>query len=91
MSAPLIEQLAKERANDHARRVRPNCFLQGDLERCYRRRPLRALAPKVGRLLVEMQGSADNFAIIGRVKSGTTGAVERTKSWWNKVLEWFRG
>lgn len=47
------------------------------------------LDTKVDRLLVEMQGSADNFAIIGRVKSGTTGAVERTKSWWNKVLEWF--
>ena len=51
LSAPLVEQLARERERERARRVRPDYLLQGDLERSHRR-PLRALAPKVGRLLV---------------------------------------
>ena len=52
LSAPLIEQLAREGAREHARRVRPSYLLQGVPERPHRRGPLRALAPKVGRLLV---------------------------------------
>jgi len=49
----------------------------------------RSVDEKIDRLLVQMQGTADNFAVIGRVKDATQSAAARTTSWWNRVLDWF--
>lgn len=76
LSAPLVEQLARERERERARRVRPDYLLQGDLERSHRR-PLRALAPKVGRLLVSvgarLGGLPDGMAPASRRGGGSGG------------------
>lgn len=50
----------------------------------------RGLDHQMDRLLVEMEGSAENFEVVGRVKAAAGAATERAGNWWNRVREWFK-
>lgn len=39
---------------------------------------------KVDRLLVAMQGSAENFAVVARLKAAPGKVIERTERWWER-------
>jgi uncharacterized phage infection (PIP) family protein YhgE len=41
-------------------------------------------------MLGEMADSADNFAVIGRLKKAVTQVEERARNWWDRVVEWFK-
>jgi CRISPR/Cas system CSM-associated protein Csm2 small subunit len=41
-------------------------------------------------MLDEMADSADNFAVIERLKKAVTQVEERARNWWDRVVEWFK-
>lgn len=43
---------------------------------------------QLDRLLVELEGSAENFAVVERLRQAVAKAGERNSSWWERVRRW---
>lgn len=47
-----------------------------------------AMERQLDHLLVELEGSADNFAIVERLEHAVDQAAERSGHWWDRLGEW---